>query len=524
MNARERLRALHDANAEMVSSLDLDHRLRSAVRSARKIMPADATAILLPDDAGEALVIRAQEGLSEHYASGLRIPLAAARADYRAAGEHVVVDLRAGPRGDRKLVEAEGLAKVLSIPLFRESELIGAMGIYTKDAERVFDTDDVEVAHILAATIAIGITNSRLYAQAIQQRELQRELLDALGDGVLFGWPDGRIEANARALEILGVQKLDTLTDLRAAVEFRDPTREGSPPGESPLDRALRGESTHAEFVVRRCSTGVERDVHVSAAPAHANGNVTAAVMTVHDTSDSRLADREREQFLSIVSHELRTPLTPLKALAQLVRGRMRRSRREGTHLDLDSVDRNLAAIERQVDRMNGLVNDLLSVSRAERGSLRMEPVSFDLAGLVRDVVQRYVDATAEEGRHHFRIEAPPSVPAHGDESRIEQLLMNLVGNAVKYSPGGGEVRVALTRADGSAEIAVSDDGIGIPAEDLPKLAHPFVRGGGRAGKFAGMGVGLYVARIVAEAHSGSLALESEGDNRGTTVRVKLPL
>jgi signal transduction histidine kinase len=525
MGTRERLRALHDANAEMIRSLDLEHRVQSAVRSARKLVPADAAAILLPDDAGDVLVVRAHEGLSERYASGLRIPLAAARADYRAAGEHVVIDLLADPRGDRKLVKAEGLAKVLSIPLFGVDELIGALGIYTRDRARVFDADDIEVAHILASTIAIGITNARLYAQAVQQRELQQELFDALGDGVLFGWPDGRLEANTRALEILGVPRLDSVARLRAAVEFRDPTSERTPVAETPLDRALRGESTHAEYVARQLETGSERDVHVSTAPAHgANGAVSAAVMIVHDTGDARIADREREQFLSIVSHELRTPLTPLKALAQLVRGRMRRSRQEGRALDLESLDRNLATIERQVDRMNGLVNDLLSVSRAERGSLRMEPVAFDLAGLVRDVVQRYVDATAEEGRHHFKIEAPPSVPAHGDESRIEQLLMNLVGNAVKYSPTGGEVRVAVRRENGAAEIAVSDDGIGIPAEDLPKLAHPFVRGGGRAGTFAGMGVGLYVARIVAEAHAGSLALESEGDNKGTTVRVKLPL
>src|SRR2546422_8766164 len=105
--------------------------------------------------------------------------------------------------------------------------------------------------------------------------------------------------------------------------------------------------------------------------------------MTLHAVTDLHAAEREREEFLSIVSHELRTPLTPLKALAQLVRSRMRRSRAEGTELDLESLDRNLMAIERQVDRMNGLVNDLLSVSRAERGKLHMERVSFDLAAVV---------------------------------------------------------------------------------------------------------------------------------------------
>ena len=173
---------------------------------------------------------------------------------------------------------------------------------------------------------------------------------------------------------------------------------------------------------------------------------------------------------------------------------------------------------------MNGLVNDLLSVSRAEKGSLSMERVPYDLAVVVREVVQRYIDATLEEGRHTFTLEAPASVPAHGDQSRVEQLLMNLVGNAVKYSPTGGPIRVVLAAHDRSAEIAIRDEGIGIPADDIGKLGHPFVRGAGRAATFAGMGVGLYVARIVAEAHAGSLGLESDGDGKGTTVRVKLPL
>src|SRR5213078_1481875 len=166
--------------------------------------------------------------------------------------------------------------------------------------------------------------------------------------------------------------------------------------------------------------------------------------------------------------------------------------------------------------------NDLLSVSRAEKGSLSMERVSYDLAVLVREVVERYVDATLEEGRHIFAVEAPASVPARGDQSRVEQLLMNLVGNAVKYSPAGGPVHVAVAVEGRRAEILISDKGIGIPAEELTKLGHPFIRGAGRAATFAGMGVGLYVARIVAEAHAGSLTLESEGDGKGTTVRVKL--
>jgi PAS domain S-box-containing protein len=524
--SRARLRRLHDANDEMTRSLDLKHLLRNAVTSARDLVPADAAAIFLADSQGDTFVIRAHDGLSDAYAAQQTLSVEDVRAQFRAAGEHAILDMPSGSVGDHELIKAEGLAKLLSLPLFFETKLIGAFAIYNKDPKRTFEPDDIEMAHLLAATTAIAITNSRLYAEAIEQQDLHRHLLDALGDGVVIAWPSGRYEANPRAREILGVGDLHTLAELRSAVEVKDLATGETIAGASyPLDRALRGERSTGEFYVTRVLTGERLDLEVSAGPVRdQNGEVLAGVMTLHDITDLLASEREREQFLSIVSHELRTPLTPLKALAQLVRSRMRRSRAQGTELDMESLDKNLAAIERQVDRMNGLVNDLLSVSRAEKGSLRMEAVPYDLAVVVREVVQRYVDATLEEGRHTFAVEAPASLPAHGDQSRVEQLLMNLVGNAVKYSPTGGPVRVSVARHEREAEIAIKDQGIGIPEDDIARLGHPFVRGAGRASTFAGMGVGLYVARIVAEAHAGSLALESEGDGKGTTVRVKLPL
>ena len=263
----------------------------------------------------------------------------------------------------------------------------------------------------------------------------------------------------------------------------------------------------------------IDRDLaHILAA------QVSVAITNARLFTQLNEIDQERERFLSIVSHELRTPLTPLKALAQLQLGRLRRSRDRGTPMDLEALERNLESIERQVDRMNGLVNDLLSVSRAGKGKLEMDNVPFDLAGEVRDVVGRYVAATREEGRHSFAVDSPETLTFDGDQARIDQLLMNLVGNAVKYSPRGGQVAVRLARQNGAAEISITDQGIGIPSADLSRLGGAFTRGIGKAATFAGMGIGLHVAKLVAEAHGGSLALESAGEDKGTTVRVRLPL
>jgi signal transduction histidine kinase len=400
---RDRLRRLHEVTNEMLGILDLDRLYATAADVARSLDSADAASLMIVDPQENALVIRAQSGLSEHYAATQRIPLERALRHYQRPGAMVVRDLRTAPLGDPTLIRSEGLAKVLALSIAREGELLGALHIYTRDPTRDFDEIDRDLADILAAQVAVAITNARLFTQ---------------------------------------LQEMD----------------------------------------------------------------------------------EEREQFLSIVAHELRTPLTPLKALAQLQLARLRRSQERGQPMDMDAFARNLESIERQVDRMNGLVNDLLSVSRAGHGRLEMDRAPFDLAAEVRDVIGRYVAATREEGRHSFAVDAPETLTYDGDQSRIDQLLMNLVGNAVKYSPRGGQVAVQVARQNGAAEIAISDQGIGIPADDMTRLGGAFTRGVGKAATFAGMGIGLHVAKLVAEAHGGSLRLESPGEDKGTTVRVRLPL
>jgi len=239
--------------------------------------------------------------------------------------------------------------------------------------------------------------------------------------------------------------------------------------------------------------------------------------------AEQRESERQKDEFLSIVSHELKTPLTPLKALAQLLRLRLRRHREDGRDLDLDSLDSNLRTIERQVDRMAGLVNDLLEVSRAGQGRFELQQQDFDLVPVIHEVVQRYREISAEEGRITFAVTAPQTVRMTGDAMRIEQALANLIGNAVKYSPSGGRIRVTLDERGDDVVLVVADEGIGIPPEDVPTLARPFARGSRRARTFSGMGIGLYLARLVAEGHGGTIAIASPGDDKGTTVTLTLP-
>jgi signal transduction histidine kinase len=360
---------------------------------------------------------------------------------------------------------------------------------------------------------------------APEARLADSDVIESLGTPVVIARPPGVLSLmNRAAREITGLEARIGQPLEETMRVFGATDADGKPYSESALMAALAGRESEGDSTFKNLRTGEAHVVHWIARPVRAaDGSVVAAVSTMYDLTELRRVEDEKEQFLSIVSHELRTPLTPLKALAQLLISRIRKSREQEKPIDLDSLERNLASIERQVDRMNRLVTDLLSVSRAGRGTLEMDRVPFDLATTVRDTVEHYEEATQEEGRHRFVVSAPDTLVVNGDETRIAQMLMNLIGNAVKYSPRGGEVKVALSAKGGEAEIVITDQGIGISAHDLARLGSAFTRGTGKAQTFAGMGIGLHVAKLMAEAHGGSLDIESPGEDRGTTVRVTLP-
>lgn len=370
-------------------------------------------------------------------------------------------------------------------------------------------------------------TDPQLFAEAIGARELYRAVIEAAGAAIFIVDESGHlVTTNATGRELFGIGADDhpPLRELLLRGHIR--TIDGKPVehGHGPTSRALKGETIRGEYAFSHAGTGADTTVRLIAMPLRGpDARVRGAIVTMHDISEITRTEREKEKFLSLVTHELKTPLTPLKSVAQLIRLRLRRSREGGATLDLDVLERNLLAIERQVDRMDRLVTDLLEVSRIGRGRFELAPRAFDLGATVRDLVQRWTALTDDEGRHRFELDAPGSVPITADPDRIEQVVANLVGNAVKYSPRGGTVWVRLSATDRDASVTVRDEGIGIPGDEIGRLGHaPYVRGR-HANGFAGVGVGLYLSRLIAEGHGGRLELESEGEEKGTTARLTLP-
>jgi signal transduction histidine kinase len=223
---------------------------------------------------------------------------------------------------------------------------------------------------------------------------------------------------------------------------------------------------------------------------------------------------RLKDEFLSAAAHDLKTPLTTLVAQAQLLSQRATR---------YPEAPPDMAGIERivvQAKRLKSLVLELLDVSRVEQGRLVGRLESVDLVALADSACMRHTTSN-----HLCTLSAPGLLIGMYDGLRIEQLFDNLLENAVKYSPAGGEVRMVLSQEGSSASVSVSDHGIGIAAADLPHLFDRFFRGENLNDRqFAGLGLGLFICAGIVEQHGGRIWATSEGRGAGSTFHVVLPL
>ena len=231
---------------------------------------------------------------------------------------------------------------------------------------------------------------------------------------------------------------------------------------------------------------------------------------------EAQRAIQARAELLSIAAHELKTPVTGLLGYAQL----LLRSMQPGHQLDEQIVTRSLKAIEQQSDRLTRLVSRLLDVARLESGRLGIEPAETDLVPLVASVVATLRAGTAGQP---IVVRAPASVVGMVDPLRFEQVLTNLLDNAVKFSPAGAEIEVDLTATSlGMARLTVTDRGPGIPVQDRERIFERFYQA--HSGQYAaGMGLGLHVCRQIVEQHGGAIRVEQPPEG-GTRFVVVLPL
>jgi PAS domain S-box-containing protein len=356
-------------------------------------------------------------------------------------------------------------------------------------------------------------------AQLMAERSARLDsILGSMTDGLWVYDATGHVvDVNQAALTMFGLGSRMEAIENASFINFviRYPDGRSVPQDDLPQSRALRGQ-TVPDFLAmgRHLITGKDVDISIAAAPIESNG-VVGAVLVLRDITALQELDRKKDEFLSVASHELRTPLTTIKGYTQLL---------SQTVDDLQPAERAtyLNAVLGEIDRMMGLISELLDVSRIETNRLQIHPQAI-----------RWVEFL-ERRASAFRVQNParrivfkPDVEdiiVMADPDRMRQVVDNLLSNALKYSPDASMIEVSVKVQDGQMLTAVSDHGIGIPKDEIPRLFERFHRARNVSSRYyGGLGLGLYIAKAIVEAHRGSIGVESV-EGRGSRFTVRLPL
>ncbi|HEV2074189.1 MAG TPA: PAS domain S-box protein [Thermomicrobiales bacterium] len=361
-------------------------------------------------------------------------------------------------------------------------------------AARVGDNEGVK--------FIIDITASR---QAEAERARLADIVDSSRDAIILCDPDGTIiDWNGAAEELYGYTSDEVIGQHIRLVVPPDRRHESR----GAFERLVDGEQVPPWESVRTRKDGSTVYVEIRLSPIFGpQGKVVGASAIVRDISERRRLAQAQDDFLAMASHDLRSPVTVLLGRAQLMR-------RRKTY-DEASIE----TIITQARRIERLAMDLQQVVQMESGQLQLNCSPVSLGTLAREAVDRVRSIT---DAFDFRVDVPEDpVTGNWDAHRLNQILDNLLGNAVKYSPDGGRIRIAVSENGESARIQVTDQGVGIPDSMQKMLFTRFYRAD-EAGVASGLGLGLYISRMLAEAHGGSISVDS-APGAGSTFIVDLP-
>lgn len=365
----------------------------------------------------------------------------------------------------------------------------------------------------ISATDEIGVLTdnfnhmARQLQDTIREVETERNKLDTLflhmKDGVVaFSRSGAVIHKNPAAEKMLG-------TEIGPSVTYDGLFRTAAPP----LDRVL-SLAQNGYLEGERRADG--RSLELLLAPFDRDSREGGVMVVIHDVTEQRKAEEMRKEFVANVSHELRTPLTNIRSYAETLA--------ESADLPPEMQQSFLGVILNESDRMAHIVQDLLTLSRFDSGHSELNLSRFSFAAAVRDMYSANLMAAQRHG-HTVELTLAPDLPEIvGDRERIIQVMMNIVSNAIKYTPDGGEIRISAGLERTSVWMAVSDNGIGIPPADRARIFERFYRvDKARSRESGGTGLGLSIAKEIMNRHHGTLELVDR-PGPGSTLRMTLPV
>lgn len=417
--------------------------------------------------------------------------------------------------GARRLPES-----AVAVPLKLGDDVIGLLCVQAY-AEGVYHEPDVRLLESLAAeavAVIAALSVTEPLGIHVRRRASQLEaILASMADALLIIDAKGRlVRLNRVARELLGLDEISIVLGQPLDEKLRDHwpvDGQAVATALQPVIDQLRRTEQRYEIEAELPDT-TRRTLSFRASPLHdAAGQFTGGVIVFSDVSSRRDVERFKDEMLSIASHDLKTPATAIKTQAQL----LKRQFTAGVHGD---VEEGLSMIADQADRLAKLLNRLLDVSTIESGRLEMDLAPTDLCGILTSMA-RALQVTTDA--HLINVDAPTGVIGHWDARRLEEVVQNLLTNAVKYSPMGGRIEVRLDADETTATVLVSDPGSGLTPDEVAHAFDRYYRGLDLQG-LEGTGIGLYICQAIVAAHGGRLWAESGGRDQGSTFGFTLPL
>jgi PAS domain S-box-containing protein len=505
--ARALAQKLARTGSTLATELDPAAVLDEVVRQAPTLLDADAAVIRLL--AGDELVAQAGSGDDSEAVLDSRVPSTA-----RLAGDAVQSRTPVAvpdAREDQRLLQADpmlaaGYASCVAAPLVGpEGAVQGVLSVYCR-GPRAWREEEIGALAAFAGSASAALSSAELYQSVALEKERSVAILSNIADGIVAVDREGKVVLwNAAAERITGVPGLDALDRPPSEVLQRElESGEEVPAGERLVSLRRGGEEIWLSL-----TEAVMRD------PA---GAVAGRIFAFRDISSERVVEQMKSEFVSNVSRELRSPLTSIYGFAETLL-------RDDVLFGEEERNTFLGYIASEAGRLTSIVDRLLAVAQLDSGDLHVQLAPTDVGEIVTEVVSAAKQSLVLDG-HEFVLDLPPEpLAADADREKLRQIVMDLVENAVKYSPGGGTVRVSARCRDDTVEVSVDDEGIGIPQSEQSRIFAKFYRAesAGRDLASGGTGLGLFIAKELLAAMRGRISVRSV-EGSGSTFVFTLPL
>ena len=484
------LETLTNIGREVTAVLDLDQVLAKVVEAAVNLTGAEEGSLLLQDDNVNELTMRASKNFEDSFVRTFRLRSQDSLAGYVVrTGEAVLLD----ENSPQKIKTAYLVHSLVYVPLKVRERVIGVLGVDNRRAGRAFTRHDQRLLQALGDYAVIAIDNASLYARTERERAQLETILRETEDGVIVVDAQNRlILMNPTARTAFGVNSADIAGREFASVIRSQEVRE-----------LFQGKGRRAEVTL---DDGRVFNAHLTPI-----ANVGRAVV-LQDITHLKKLDRIKSEFVTTVSHELRSPLTAILGYVELIGRAGPVNEQQGEFI---------RRVQYSVNSITTLITDLLDLGRIEAGfDTQKEPTHLPL------VVRYAVDGLRQQAdtKHQtLLINVPENLPpVFANPPRVRQMLANVIDNAIKYTPDGGQVSVTARSDDGLILITVTDTGMGIPPADQPYVFDKFYRASNSRQEFSGTGLGLSIVRSIVDNHDGRIWLDSR-PGEGTTFTIMLP-